>query len=239
MTETRAKLERDLDQILAEIRSQFKGERALDSGLLKEALDVVTQQAIPETVKVPWRSESSPTQPNTSTYLPTIIPSARLFIETSALVSQPPSLVSEHPRSPETKLPTPAESASDIVLTSPAISIFKHENGRIYANSEGLTDHLFDTGVSLRAQIELGFFTNRAAEDPHFKGVMLGTYLDYTTPQEMFDQIERRFEEVKPDSPDYSKRSRCVHLPCVPRREAISIRGQNRRSNCRVVDHRS
>jgi hypothetical protein len=41
---------------------------------------------------------------------------------------------------------------------------------------------------------------------------MLGTYLDYTTPQEMFDQIERRFEEVKPDSPDYLKRSRCVHL---------------------------
>ena len=48
MTETRARLERDLDQILAEIRSLFKGETALDSELVGEALDLVTQQVVPE-----------------------------------------------------------------------------------------------------------------------------------------------------------------------------------------------
>jgi hypothetical protein len=158
MTETRAKLERDLDQILAEIRSQFKGERALDSGLLGEALDLVTQQAVLETPRAVRQSDSSPTQPSTSTsYLPPIIPSSRLFIETSAAASQLHSPLSPHLRSPVTQLPTPEESASDNVYNLPAISIFKHENRRIYANSEGLIDHLLETGVSLRAQIELIF----------------------------------------------------------------------------------
>ncbi|KAJ6538227.1 ras guanine nucleotide exchange factor domain-containing protein [Mycena vulgaris] len=76
----------------------------------------------------------------------------------------------------------------------PAQAIFKKESGKIYGNSLGLMDHLLET------------------DDENFKHVMLRTYLDYASSYQLFDVIERRFREVKPEMGHFVKRFRIIDL---------------------------
>ncbi|KAJ6523260.1 ras guanine nucleotide exchange factor domain-containing protein [Mycena vulgaris] len=83
----------------------------------------------------------------------------------------------------------------------PAQAIFKKESGKIYGNSLGLMDHLLET------------------DDENFKHVMLRTYLDYASSYELFDVIERRFREVKPEMGHFVKRFR----PVLPLTRGLTV----------------
>ncbi|KAJ7459285.1 ras guanine nucleotide exchange factor domain-containing protein [Mycena latifolia] len=179
MTETRARQERDLDEILTRIRSQLHSEPALDSGLVGEALELAAQRAAPRT-HTPQRLRSS----RTPLHPPTLPPFAPPELSFHGLI----------PPSPPEGIQEDLTFRVDIHTIPHPEPIFWEENGKLYGNAAGLINHLLQT------------------DDEHFKQVLLGTYLDFATPEDLFDIITKKYEDARPEIGHFVKLLKIVNV---------------------------
>ncbi|KAJ7744115.1 ras guanine nucleotide exchange factor domain-containing protein [Mycena metata] len=199
ITETRARQEHDLAAIRSEMNSQFEriithfqSEPSLDGGVIGEALHLVATQPAPHTP--PSLPPISPAEAlSLDGFLPSS-PQQSIAGESYRTDRQPASLspislaesLSSHGLLPSPEEPRIAqEPASHPPVLAPILattSIYKRENNKIYGNPRGLIDFLLMT------------------DDENFKRLILKTYRDYTTPEELFDVTEQAFAEARPET---------------------------------------
>ncbi|KAF8168795.1 ras guanine nucleotide exchange factor domain-containing protein [Mycena galopus ATCC 62051] len=210
--ETRARQEHDLAKIRSEMNTQFEritahfqSEPSLDERVIGEALHLVATESAPpprftqgvlssKTHRLP--PSLPPMSPAEALSLDGFLPSPReqsMAGESHRIDRQPCSLspisltesLSFNGLLPSPEQPAIAEEPAShppVPSILATISIHKRENKKIYGNPRGLIDFLLMT------------------EDKHFKQLMLKTYRDYTTPEEVFDIIEHAFAEARPET---------------------------------------